>query len=47
MAKDHARRLYAEGIDLDTIRRWLIPVTKRKERDEILAALQPQAVLAA
>ena len=39
MAKSHAHRLYAEGIDLDTIRRWLIPVTTRKECDEILASL--------
>ncbi len=39
MAKSHAQRLYAEGIDLDTIRRWLIPLTTRQECDAILAAL--------
>ncbi|WP_157815070.1 hypothetical protein [Sagittula sp. P11] len=46
MAKSHAQRLYAEGIDLDTIRRWLIPLTTRRERDTILASL-PDASLAA
>ncbi|WP_226782537.1 hypothetical protein [Oceaniglobus trochenteri] len=39
MARDHAHRLYAEGIDLDTIRRWLMPKTTRKECEEILDSL--------
>ena len=47
MAEIHARRLYAEGIDLDTIRKWLLPVTKRKERDDIIAALSHPAAYAA
>ena len=47
MAKEHAHRLYAEGIDLDTIRCWLLRVTKRKEREEILASLQNETACAA
>lgn len=47
MAKSHAHRLYAEGIDLDTIRRWLMPVTTRKECDEILASLPDRVAQAA
>jgi len=39
MVKEHAQRLYAEGIDLDTIRKWLLPLTTRKERDAIIASL--------
>lgn len=39
MAKDHAHRLYAEGLDLDTIREWLFLLTTRKGRDEILDSL--------
>lgn len=47
MAKEHAHRLYAEGIDLDTIRRWLFPLTTRKERDDILAAFPHRVACAA
>ncbi|SEL30052.1 hypothetical protein [Jannaschia helgolandensis] len=47
MAKDHAHRLYAEGIDLDSIRRWLMPLTTRKECDEILSALPHRVACAA
>lgn len=47
MAKEHAHRLYAEGIDLETIRKWLFPLTTRKERDAILAALPHRVACAA
>lgn len=40
MAKAHAHRMYSLGIDLETIRRWLVPSTTWKERGEILAALR-------
>jgi hypothetical protein len=47
MVKDHAHRLYAEGIDPDIIRRWLMPLTTRKECDDILAALPHRVSCAA
>lgn len=47
MAEQHARRLQSLGVDLETIRLWLISCTKRRERDEIIAALPAPDVAAA
>lgn len=39
MPKDHAKFMFNHGVDFETIRRWLIPLTTQKERNEILVAL--------
>lgn len=40
MPREHAAFMFNHGVDLETIRRWLIPLTTRKERNDILIALR-------
>ena len=47
MPRDHAVFMFNHGVDLETIRRWLIPLTTRKERNDILVALHSHLGLAA